>query len=134
VETKNCVFASLAGGVVLFATGFLLYGVLFRGFFEANAPAGLMKTPPDMGPLIAGELVFGAFLALILSKWSGTGSFAQGARAGALLGLLLGLGINLVFYATMNMMEAVVIPADTVITVVRFALAGGAVGAVLGRG
>ena len=133
MDTKKFALASLAGGIVLFATGFLLYGVLLRGFFEANSPAGLMKTQPDMGPLILGELVFAALLTLILSKWPGTGSFAQGARAGALLGLLLGLGINLVFYATMNMMEAVVIPADTAITVVRFALAGGAVGAVLGR-
>ncbi len=133
MNAKKLVLAALAGGIVLVATGFLVYGVLLREFIQANSAAGLMKDQPDMGPLILGGLVWGAFLTLI-SRWSGTGSFAQGARTGAIVGLLVGLGINLVMYASMNLMEAVVIPTNTVITAVRFALACGAIGAVLGRG
>ncbi len=134
MDMKKFVLASLAGGVMAFATGFVFYGVLLNDFMEANSGPGLMKAVPDWAPLILGELVFAAFLTLILSRWSGIGSFADGAKAGALLGLLLGLGLNLVFYATMNMMEAVVIPVDTLVTAVRVSLSGGAVGAVLGRG
>ena len=133
MNAKKFVLAALAGGIVLVATGFLVYGVLLREFIQANSAAGLMKDQPDMGPLILGGLVWGSFLTLI-SRWSDAGSFAQGARTGAIVGLLVGLGINLVFYATMNLMEAVVIPINTVITSVRFALACGAIGAVLGRG
>ena len=92
-----------------------------------------MKEQPDFGPLILGELLIGAFLTLILSRWSGIGSFAAGAKAGAMLGLLFALGLNLVFYATMNIMEPVAIPADTAVNVVRIGLAGGVIGVVLGR-
>ena len=134
MDMKKFVLASLAGGVMLFGTGFVFYGVLLRNFMEANSAPGLMKAQPDMAPLILGELVLGAFLTLILSRWSGIGNLADGVKAGAMLGLLLGLGLNLVFYATMNMMEAVLIPVDTLVGVVRVSLAGGAIGAVLGRG
>ncbi len=134
MDMKKFVLASLAGGVMAFATGFVFYGVLLRDFMEANSAPGLMKAVPDWAPLILGELVFAAFLTLILSRWSGIGTFADGAKAGAMLGLLLGLGLNLVFYATANMMEAVVIPVDTLVTLVRMSLSGGAIGAVLGRG
>ena len=134
MDMKKFVLASLAGGVMAFATGFVFYGVLLRDFMEANSAPELMKAVPDWAPLILGELVFAAFLTLILSRWSGIGSFADGAKAGAMLGLLLGLGLNLVFYATANMMEAVVIPVDTLVTLVRMSLSGGAIGAVLGRG
>ena len=41
------------------------------------------------------------------------------------LACFLGLGINLNFYATMDLMAAIMIPIDTVITVVRVTLAGG---------
>ena len=51
-----------------------------------------------------------------------------------MLGLLLGLGLNLVLYVAMNVMEAVAIPVDALVTVARVSLACGAVGAVLGRG
>ena len=134
MDMKKFVLASLAGGVMAFATGFVFYGVLLSDFMEANSAPELMKAVPDWAPLILGELVFAAFLTLILSRWSGIGSFAAGAKAGAMLGLLLGLGLNLVFYATMNMIEAVVIPVDTLVTLVRMSLSGGAIGAVLGRG
>ena len=134
MDMKKFVLASLAGGVMLFATGFVFYGVLLRNFMEANSAPGLMKAQPDMAPLILGALVLGAFLTLILSRWSGIGSFADGAKAGAMLGLLLGLGLNLALYATLNIMETVTIPVHTIVAVVRMSLSGGAVGAVLGRG
>ena len=132
MDAKKFVLASLAGGVTLFVTGFVFYGVLLRDFMEANSAPGVMKAQPDMVPLIFGELVFGAFLTLVLSRWSGIGNFAGGAKAGAMIGLLLGLGLNLVFYATANIMEAVAIPVDTLVAVVRLSLAGGVIGALLG--
>ena len=49
------------------------------------------------------------------------------------LGLLLALGLNIELYSTMNVMEAAAIPVDTVVNTVRMSLAGGAIGAVLGK-
>ena len=133
MDAKKFAMASVAGGVMLFLTGFVFYGVLLSEFMEANAAPGLAKDMPDMAPLILGELVLAAFLTVILSRWSGIASFGAGAKAGALLGLLLGLGLNLEMYGTMNLMEPATIPVDTLVNTVRMGLTGGVIGVVLGR-
>ncbi len=135
---KKVVLATIAGGVALFArrravTGFLLYGVLLRELMAANTAAGTMKEMPDFPPLIFSNLVIAAFLTLILSKWDGARNLVGGVKAGIPMGLLLGLGIGLALFATTNMMTAVAVLIDTGATAIRFAAAGGAIGAVLGR-
>ncbi len=130
---KKVVLATIAGGVALFVTGFLLYGVLLRELMAANTAAGTMKEMPDFPPLIFSNLVIAAFLTLILSKWDGARNLVGGVKAGIPMGLLLGLGIGLALFATTNMMTAVAVLIDTGATAIRFAAAGGAIGAVLGR-
>ena len=133
MDTKKFAIATVAGSVVLLLTGFVFYGVLLRDFMAANSAPGVMKEVPDMAPLVLGELCIAAFLTLILSRWEGITSFGAGAKSGAVLVLLFALGLNLVFYATMNMIEAVAIPADTVVNTIRMCLAGGVIGLALGR-
>lgn len=133
MDAKKFAMASVAGGVMLFLTGFVLYGVLLSEFMEANMTPGVAKETPDMAALMLGELVLAAFLTLILSRWSGITSFGAGAKAGALLGLLLGLGMNLEMYGTVNLSGPATIPVDTLVNAVRMGLAGGVIGVVLGR-
>ena len=133
MDTKNFLLASLAGGIVFFVSGFLFYGVLLRDFMVAGSAEGVMKETPDFVPLILSQLIFGAFLTMVLRRWPGAGTLAQGAKAGASLGVMLGLGFSLVQYATMNVMTAPLIPVEAVVGAIRGALAGGAIGAVLGR-
>ena len=131
--SKRIVLAVLAGGVAFFVTGFLLYGLLLREVMIANTAPGTMKELPDFPLLILSNLVLAAFLTLILSKWDGARNLIGGVKAGVPIGLLLALGVGLALYATTNMMTGVGVFVDTVATVVRFAVAGGAVGAILGR-
>ncbi len=83
MDAKKCLLATVAGGVTLFVTGGLLYGLLLADFMEANSPPGLIKEQPDLAPLFFGELIIAAFLTLVLSRWSGIGGFMDGAKAGA---------------------------------------------------
>ena len=133
MDTKNFLLASLVGGIVFFVSGFLFYGVLLSDFMVAGSAEGVMKETPDLVPLILSQLIFGAFLTMVLRRWPGAGTLAQGAKAGASLGVMLGLGFSLVQYATMNVMTAALIPVEAVVGAIRGALAGGAIGAVLGR-
>ena len=75
-----------------------------------------MKETPDFGPLILAELIFGAFFTMVLRRWPGAGTLAQGAKAGASLGVLLGLGFSLALYSTMNVFDQAVIPVEAVVT------------------
>ena len=133
MDTKNFLLASLAGGIVFFVSGYVFYGVLLHDFMMASSPAGAMKETPDFGPLILSQLIFGAFLTMVLRRWPGAGTLAQGAKAGASLLVLMGLGFGLAQYATMNAIEPALILVSAVVAAIRGALAGGAIGAVLGR-
>ncbi len=133
MDTKKFALGTLAGGVVFFVTGFVFYGLLLQEFMMAAHMDGIIKETPDFPMLILSQLIFGAFLTMILRRWPDADSLAQGAKAGAVLGVLLGLGFSLVTFSTMNVMEAAVIPVEAVVQAIRGALAGGAIGAVLGR-
>ena len=133
MDRKKFGLATLAGGIVFFVTGFLFYGLLLQEFMVAAHADGVLKETPEWGLLILAELIFGAFLTMVLRRWPDAGSAAQGAKAGAVLTLLLGLGFSLVTYATTNTIEAAVIPVEAVVSAIRGALAGAAIGAVLGR-
>ena len=130
MDTKKFLLASLAGGILFFLSGFLAYGVLLRDFMVAAD----MKETPDMGVLILSQLIFGVFLTMVLRRWEGAETLAQGAKVGAVLVLLLTLGSSLVEYATTNALNPAVIPVRAVVSAVQGALAGGAISAVLGRG
>ena len=130
MDTKKFLLASLAGGILFFVSGYLAYGVLLRDFLVAAD----MKETPDMGVLILSQLIFGVFLTMVLRRWEGAKTLAQGAKVGAVLVLLLTLGSSLVEYATTNALNPAVIPVRAVVSAVQGALAGGAISAVLGRG
>ena len=131
MDTKKFLLASLAGAILFFVSGYLAYGVLLRDFMVA---AGVMKETPDMGVLILSQLIFGVFLTMVLRRWPGAETLAQGAKVGAVLVLLVSLGFSLVQYATAIELSPAVITVRAVVAAVQGALAGGAIGAVLGRG
>ena len=130
MDRKKFLLASFAGGILFFVSGFLAYGVLLHDFMVA---AG-MKETPNMGVLILSQLIFGVFLTMVLRRWEGVETVAQAARAGAVVFLLVSLGFDLVQYATAIEVSPTVILVGAVVSAIRGALAGGAVGAVLSRG
>ena len=134
MDTKKFLLASLAGGITFFVSGYAIYGVLLHDFMVASSTAGVIKETPDFVPLILSQLIFGAFLTMVLRRWPGAGTLVEGAKAGAVLVLLLGLGFSLAQYATTNSVDQVTIPVNAVVGAIRGALAGGAIGAVLSRG
>ena len=71
---------------------------------------------------------------MVLRRWEGVDTVAQAARAGAVVFLLVSLGFSLVQYATVIEVSPTVIVGGVVVSAIRGALAGGAVGAVLSRG
>ena len=135
MDSKKFLTATIAGAFAMFVLGFLIYGVLLDSFFRANSSsAALMKVQPDFVPLILAQLGWGAFLALVLGQWGGVSTLAGGIRAGGILGALLGIAFDLEMFATMNMSNLQATLVDILTQVVRFGIAGGVVGQVLGMG
>ncbi len=132
MTTQRIVLGTVVGGLVLFFLGYLTYGIVFAGFFEANAgsAAGVTREPFNFVALAIGQLAWGAVLTLILG-WSRVSSVAEGAKVGALAGVLFFLGIDLTLYATTNISNLMASLVDPILAAVLFAVTGAAIVSVL---
>ncbi len=136
MKTNKILLAGLAGGIASFLMGWLLWGIVFRSYFESNmgSATNLMKPEAEMvwWALIAGNLLSGLLLAIIFGRWASISTFVGGLKAGATIGLLMGLSYSLVSFATSNMYILNSAIVDSLLNAVVGGVAGGVVGWVLG--
>ena len=133
--SKRFIIAATAGSITMLLVGFLLYGFVFAGLFREGALTmpGVMKQPPVILWVVAGQVGFGILVTLVIS-WRGATSFASGAWTGALFGFLMAIGYDFAQYGTSNLWSLKATLLDPFITAVLVASAGGVIGFVLGRG
>lgn len=135
MNTKMLV-AGLIGGVAFFLLGWLLYGILLMDTMSSYSNAACMRAEGDynMPLLILGNLVWGFFVAYVFSHWASISTFATGAQRGALLGFMLSLAMNCMWYAMSTCMTSFTGSIiDIVVSTVMWAIVGGIVGWWLGR-
>lgn len=82
---KNCIIASVVAGVAMHVVNWLV-GMVPGEFFAMNFGAML-----DSWQAWVGTVFMGGVLATVLG-WKGAGDPADGAKAGATVGVLMGLG------------------------------------------
>ena len=133
MDTKRFLVGTVTGAVVLFAVGFLFWGVLFAGFFEGQQPPGLVRETPILWSSIVSALLFGAFLTLIV-QWTGSGGAADGFKMGALVGLLVWGSVDLLLYGNFNFATLTAASADIVLEAIHNGLAGAAIALAIGGG
>jgi hypothetical protein len=129
--------ATLAGGAASFLLGWVLYGMLLKGFFESQVLASakpVMRTEPVIWAIFVGCLSWAALQALIFSFWAGISTFMTGAKAGAWIGFLVSLGANFFSYGSLDAWNITAALVDPVVNVALGGISGGVVGWVLGYG
>ena len=127
--------AAVAGTVVIFSLGYLIYGMLLVSFMQDNLIQypGLNKNPPDFVSLALSNLVLAFLLAFIFEHWANVRTFAGGLKSGAIFMFLIGLSKDLSFMGYMNLFKGFTpVVIDVLAETVRVSLAGGVIGAVLG--
>jgi hypothetical protein len=130
--------AGLAAGVAGFLLGWLLFGILLMGYFEANmfSYEGLMKSEVDMNMpvLLLGNVVTGLLVAWVCWRTGDTTAIA-GLRTGAILGFLVYASFGLFFYSMMNWYTGItVMVVDVLANTLWTAIIGLVAGLVLGIG
>lgn len=137
MKNNKILIAGLIGGVAAFLLGWLVYGMALHGFFEQNAgtATGVNRSPEDMvwWAMIVAHLAFGYLFALIFGRWANISTFATGAKAGAVIGLLMGLAYGLIWYGTSNVMNLTGTFVDILAGAFNSAIIGGVVAWWLGR-
>ncbi len=84
--------------------------------------------------LILGNLASAALLSYIFLKLGNIGSFGSGASTGAAIGFFVTLSMDLIHYATANTLDLTATIVDVLVGIVMYAIAGGVIGALMGRG
>lgn len=126
--------ASVAGGVVFFVLGFLIYGLALAEYMKASTVQypGMMKDPPNFIALGLANLLWGALLAVIFERWAKIRTFAEGAFAGAVIMFLTAAAIDMQFKAFMVLIIGYMpVIVDVIVVTVMGAVGGGVVALVL---
>jgi len=134
---KKFILATLAGSVVQFLLGWLIYGLLLANFMNSHTThyEGLMK---DMNTgsfiilIFLSELVMAFLITFIFQRWAKFEGFFKGLTAGMLLGFLLALSYDLYFLASMNMFSVSTTVVDVIANTVVVGIAGAVIAWVLG--
>ncbi|MCB0535018.1 MAG: hypothetical protein H6574_11905 [Lewinellaceae bacterium] len=138
MNTNKILLAGLIGGVVAFFLGFLFYGVICSEFFASNmgSATGVMRGDDEMQwiPMIVGHIAYGLLFAIIYGRWASISTFATGAKAGAVIGLLVALAHGMIQLGSTHLSTMMGTLADVGVATLLSAGTGGVVGWFLGRG
>ncbi len=114
---KNCIIASVVAGAAMHVVNWLV-GMVPGDFFAANFGADLASWQGWVG-----SVFMGGVLATVLG-WKGAGDPADGAKAGATVGVLLGLGAA---FAGMEAFDVMALVGGIVAGLVVYGIAGATV-------
>ena len=133
MDLKKLAMGTIVGGVVALACGYLIFGVALSSYMAENASH---TKEPNMLWLVAGHLAYGALITYIFVQWAGIKTAASGAKAGFIIALLAALGFNWIWHGVSDMFPGgcVTTLLDALGGAVIWAIAGAAIGWVLGRG
>lgn len=136
MNIQKLLLGTVVGTIVYFIAGFLIWGFGLEQInqnFMVNYD-GLMREMPNMGWMVASMAAHALLVSYIFIKWANIRTFASGAKAGALISVIAGLGSSAMMMATMNIMSYQVVFIDLIGNLVWGAIGGGVIGWLLGRG
>lgn len=128
MNTKSFVIAGIVGGIVDWLLGWLFYGIVFTSFFPQPE-----ETTESMIFIFLGCLSFGFFISYIYNKWAQITTLATGAKAGAVIGLFMGLITNFFALAMPPGISYERFGVDLLISIVLASVVGGVVGLINGK-
>jgi uncharacterized membrane protein len=127
---KKIVIGGIAGGILFFLLGWLVYGILLMEYMNQHAglKGNVNRNDADMQMIyiLAGSVLQGILLAYILVR-SNVSTLAGGLLTGATVGFLISSSIDLTMYGTTYILSKHSILADVIAATAIFAVAGGLV-------
>ena len=127
MKIQKLLIGAAAGTVFLFLLDWVWYGMIMKD--SMNMPMARVdaagQPAPDYMWLILSYIITAIAFVSIYSKWDGGSSKVNsGLNFGLWTGLLLGLGINLMWYSLSTMMTLNQVLTDAVYTIVKYILLG----------
>lgn len=133
MDAKRFVIATVVGGVVLLATGYLIFDMIFAAFYAANAGSatGVTRTPYLLWALMLASLSYAALITYAIGNRTAVLTVGGGAMIGGIVGFLLWLTADFFIYGAMNIANLTRTIVDPLLEFVHGAIGGAAIAAVL---
>jgi len=134
---KKLILATLAGSVVQFLLGWLIYGLLLADFMNSNTThfEGLMKDM-NSGSFIILVFISGLMMSFLITfifqRWAKFDNFLKGLTGGMFLGFFMALTYDLFSLAAMNIINVSTMIVDVIANTVVVGIVGAVIAWVLG--
>lgn len=123
--SKSNLLATLVAAIAMFVLGYVFWGMLGESLLEGHSLTNVMKDPPDFIHLFLGCLVGAFALSTLYGKWArGHHSAKEGAEFGVWVGIFVGLGMGLIWFATATMMDLTGHIIDAIINIIYYTIIG----------
>ena len=123
--SKSNLLATLAGFAVMFLLGYAIWGFATVDFFTEHSLNNVMKDPPNMGIIALSNLIAVFAISTLYGKWArGVHSAKEGFQFGAWIGVFVGFGLGLLWFATSELMDITGHIAEAVIDVIFYGIIG----------
>jgi len=134
MNTNKILVAGLIGGIFAFLFGWLFFGILLKDQMTSHV-SGYMRSDSEMivWAMALSCLLWGMFFAYVFAHWASISTWRTGAKAGAILGFLVGASYDLGMYSMTNHFDLNSMLVDIVLNTFYSALVGLVVGWWLGR-
>lgn len=125
MNAKSFLISSVLGSIVYFFLGYVFYTLLFPNIYPSTGE-------PNILFIYLGCLTFCVLVSYIFVTWAGITDPLSGAKAGGIIGLLYGAGMNFFMYSNMAANYSNMI-TDIVINGIMGAIAGAAIAFIIGK-
>lgn len=134
---KRFVVGTVAGGVTVLATGYLMFATALSAFYayalSAGAASGVQREPALIWAVALGALSYGALLTLAIDRPAARRGVLAGAGTGAIVGFLMWSTSNFMLYGVTNIGNATTTLISPLIELVPGTVAGAVIAFALGK-
>jgi hypothetical protein len=127
IMNKKILIGGIAGGILFFLLGWLVYGILLMNYMNHHAGlrGNINRSDADMQMvyIFAGSVLQGILLAYVLVR-SNVSTLVQGFATGAIVGFLVSSSVDLSMYGTTYVFSKHSILADVVAATAISGIAG----------
>ena len=133
MDTKRILIGTLAGGVAMYVLGYLIFDVLFGAFYASSVATGVLRDTYLHWAVVLGTLSLATLVTLAIESRPGIATIGTGFTTGAIVGLLVWLGVDFIRYGMTNVPTLARTVVDPILEVVRTGASGAVIAAVLAR-
>ena len=133
MNAKQWGCGAIGGGIVLFVLGYVIWDMLFGSFFAANtgSATGVGREDQLIWAVALGSLSYAALITYAFGARSASLTLVNGLKVGAIVGFLLWFSADFTLYGINNVNNLTATIVDPLLELVRGAITGAALGAVL---